>query len=146
MTGDRVLLDRAPVMFKSMTQKHVSLSVTAAELYAGVASAQDMLYVKNVIESIGLKVKLPMVLEIDNKGTVDLANSWSIGGRTRNIDVRQVFLRELKEAGVIKVIWVAGCDNDADIFTKNLDGPLFERFAKVFIGVDECTPKSLIPG
>ena len=145
VSGGRVLLNGAPVMFKSATQKHVSLSVTESELYAGVTCAQDMLYVKNVMESIGLKVKLPMVLETDNKGTADLANSWSIGGRTRHIDVRQVFLRELKEAGVIKVIWVAGCDNDADIFTKNLDGPLFERFAKVFLGVDEYTPKSLIP-
>ena len=66
------------------------------------------------------------LIEIDNKGAVDLANNWSIGGRT-------------------KVIWVAGCDNDADIFTKNLDGPLFERFAQVFVGVDEYTPENLIP-
>ena len=140
-----MLLNGAPVIFKSMAQKHVSLSVTEAELYAGVTCAQDMLYVKNVLESIGLKVKLPMILEIDNKGAVDLANNWSIGGRTRHIDVRQVFLCELKEAGVIKVIWVVGCDNDADIFTKNLDGPLFERFAQVFVGVDEYTPENLIP-
>ena len=37
-----------------------------------------MLYVKHVIESIGLKVKLQMKLEMDNKGAVDLANNWGI--------------------------------------------------------------------
>ena len=52
----------------------------------------------HVLESIQLKVKLPMVLEIDNKDTVDLANNWSVGGRTQHIDVCQVFLRELKES------------------------------------------------
>ena len=104
-----------------------------------------MLYVKNVLESLGLKVQLPMILEMDNKGAVDLANNWSIGGRTRHIDVRQVFLRELKEAGILKVVWVAGCDNDADIFTKNLDGPLFEQFSLVFVGVDKYTPEACIP-
>jgi hypothetical protein len=38
-----------------------------------------MLYVWNVLESMGFKVKLPMTLEMDNKGAVDLANNWSIG-------------------------------------------------------------------
>ena len=40
-----VYLEAAPVMFKSVTQQHVALSVTEAELYAGVSTAQDMLYV-----------------------------------------------------------------------------------------------------
>jgi hypothetical protein len=42
-----------------------------------------MLYMKNVLESLGLKVKLPAVLEMDNQGAVFLANNWSIGGMTR---------------------------------------------------------------
>ncbi len=56
-----------------------------------------------MLESLGLKVKLPMVLEMDNQGAVYLASNWSIGGRTRHIDVRSVFLRELKEAGVLVI-------------------------------------------
>ena len=60
VSGHRVLLNGAPVMFKSGTQRIVALSVCEAELYAGISCAQDMLYVKHVIESIGLKVKLPM--------------------------------------------------------------------------------------
>ena len=129
-------------MFKSGTQKHVALSVTEAELYAGVTCAQDMLYVMHVLQSLGLEVELPMVLEIDNKGTVDLANNWSIGGRTRHIDVRQVFLRELKEAGTLIVKWIPGAENDSNIFTKNLDGPLFKRFAQVYCGKDKYSPAS----
>ena len=73
--------------------------------------------------------------------TIDLANNWSVGGRTCHIDVRSCFLRELKEAGIIKVNWIAGSENDSDIHTKNLDGPLFEKFAQVYSGHDEYTPK-----
>jgi hypothetical protein len=62
-----------------------------------------MLYMKIVLESLGLRVKLPMVLEMDNHRAVYLANNWSIGGRTRDIDVWLVFLRELKEAGVLVI-------------------------------------------
>jgi hypothetical protein len=53
-----------------------------------------MLYTKNVLELISLKVKLPMVLEMDNKGAVGLANNWSVGGKTRHVDIRQCFLGE----------------------------------------------------
>ena len=58
-----------------------------------------MLRCMRVLESVGLKVEKPVILEIENKGAVDLANNWSAGGRTRHIDVRYYFLRELKEQG-----------------------------------------------
>jgi hypothetical protein len=38
-----------------------------------------------------------------------------------------VFLRELKEAGVLAIKWIAGAVNEADIFTKNLDRPTFQQ-------------------
>ncbi len=78
--GYRVLLEGAPVMFKSLTQKSVALLVCKAEQSSGVLCTHDMLYCKNVLESMRLKVKLPMLLKMDNKGAVDLANNWSVGG------------------------------------------------------------------
>ncbi len=74
-------------MFKSSMQKSVALSVCEAEQTAGVLCAQAMLYDWNVLKSMGLKGKLPMTVEIDNKGAVDVANNWSIGGHTRHVDV-----------------------------------------------------------
>ncbi len=62
-------------MLKSGTQHIVALSVCEEELYAGIACEQDMLYVKHVIELLGLKVKLPMKTEMDNKGAINLANN-----------------------------------------------------------------------
>ena len=62
-----------------------------------------MLYVMHVLKSMGLTVQLPMVLEVDNQGAVNLANNWSVGGRTRHIDVRQCFLSLLKKAGILIV-------------------------------------------
>jgi len=73
---------------KSSMQKTVALSVTEAELMAAVSCTQDMMYAKRILESLGLLVKLPMILEIDNKGTVNLINNWSVGGRTRHVETR----------------------------------------------------------
>ena len=78
-----------------------------------------------------------MVLEMDNKGAVDLANNWSVGGRTRHVDVRNYFLRELKDEGVLSIKHVSGEDNEADIFTKNTSGPVFEKHIRKFVGDDE---------
>ena len=69
-------------MFCSLTQKFVTLSVMEAESAAGVMISQDMLCVYPLMLSLGLEVKLPMFLEMDNKGAVNLANNWSVGGHT----------------------------------------------------------------
>ena len=78
-----------------------------------------------------------MVLEMDNRGAVELANNWSVGGRTRHIDVKNYFLRELKDQGILVVKHVAGDSNDADIFTKNTTTGVFERHLPKFVGKDE---------
>ena len=122
---------------KSAMQKVVALSVTEAETIAGVQCAQDMLYVKRVLEGMGLQVELPMNLSIDNSCAVDLANNWAAGGRTRHMETRMFFLRELKEAGVLLTKWMRGDENPVDMFTKNLSGPAFEKCARTFVGDDE---------
>lgn len=76
---------------------------------------------------MGLKVKLPMEIRVDNKGAKDLVNNWSVGGRTRHIGVRLNYLRELKEKGVIKIIWISSKENVADILTKNLSSVDYKR-------------------
>jgi hypothetical protein len=37
----------------------------------------------------------------------------------------------------LRVRWIAGDDNSADSFTKNLAGPLFEKHARTYAGDDE---------
>lgn len=137
VNGWCVLLCGAAIAFRSKMMPIVALSVTEAELYSAVLCAQDMMYAMRILNSIGLKVKLPMVLYVDNKGTHDLAHNWSVGGRTRHIEVKQYFLRELKEAGIIVVKWKSGDAQKSDIFTKNLPRPLFEKHGSNFFGVDE---------
>jgi hypothetical protein len=72
----------------------------SSELVASTQCAQDMLYDMRILESISLHMKKPMILKIDNKGAVDLANNWSVGGQQqmRHIEVQTYFLPEgLKE-------------------------------------------------
>ena len=67
VTGYSVFLNGAPVAVKSRMQESVTLSVSEAELVAATHCYQEMLYVKKVVETIGIKVKLLMILKVDNK-------------------------------------------------------------------------------
>eukprot|EP00957_Ditylum_brightwellii_P210400 15364934-Ditylum_brightwellii.AAC.1 len=55
-------MDDAPVNVKSAIQKIDALTVTDTETVSGVQCAQDMLYVKRVLEPMVLKVEVPMIL------------------------------------------------------------------------------------
>ena len=79
VSGNVTSLEGVAIIIKSIMQKLCALSVTESELYSGV------LYLMRLVESIGLVVQKPMILRIDNKGAVDLANNWSCGGRTRHV-------------------------------------------------------------
>ena len=47
------------------------------------------------------------------------------------------FLRELKDLGLLMTKFVPGDLNDAGVFMKNTTGPIFERHIPNFVGIDE---------
>lgn len=71
-------LEGVPVTVKSGMQKSATPSVTEAEAMAAVHHCvQDtMLFILEVLKSIGMQVKLPMILWCDNKGAVNLERKW----------------------------------------------------------------------
>ena len=122
------------------------LSVTEAKIAAGVIVAQDMLYMYRLLESLELEVELPMVLEMENSGAVDIANSWSVGGRTCHVDVRNYFLCKLKDQGLLVIKHIAGEKNDADTFTKNVILVIFDRHVLLYVGIDEYASNRVSSG
>jgi hypothetical protein len=137
VSGWSAKLNGAPYTRKSKMQKFVTLSVTEAECVAATSCVQDMMFGKRFLESLGLKIKLPMTLYMDNKGGVDIFNNWSIAGNTRAVSTRFAYIRELKEEGILEIKWKNGDDNNADIFTKNLDASTYEKHEQVYSGVEK---------
>ena len=82
---------------KSARQRTVSLSITEAELISAVECAQEMVFQMNILESVNLRVQIPMILWVDNKGTIDLVNKWSVGGQTRHVESKTWYLRAKRE-------------------------------------------------
>ncbi|KAL7573927.1 hypothetical protein ACA910_001939 [Epithemia clementina (nom. ined.)] len=142
VTGSSVFLNGAVISASSRMQDSTTLSVSESELIAGVETAQKMLFAMRVLEDMGLKVKKPMKLEMDCQGALSLAHNWSSSGRTRHIDVKYHFLRELKELGLIMPVWMSTASNTSDMFTENLPGPQFNKFLPTYC-TDEGVPTEM---
>jgi hypothetical protein len=104
-----------------------------------------MCFARSVISSLGLKVQLPMLIEEDNKGAVDLINSWTETGSTRHIATRIIFLRELKEKGVIIVQWISNVGMSSDIFTKNVGGSEFYKHLDFYVRQNPSVQTTTVP-
>jgi hypothetical protein len=74
---------------------------------------------------------------VDNKGAVDLLNNFSVGGRIRHIETRQYYLGELKENGIMIVLWKKGTLKSIDMYTHNVGRKEFEKHAAEYVGNDE---------
>jgi hypothetical protein len=75
-----------------------------------------------------------MTLKMDNKGAINLIDSWSVCGRTRHIDVSYFFLCEAKKKKVLMIEWVKSESNISDLFTKNLNIIFFRKQSAEIVG------------
>jgi hypothetical protein len=80
----------------------------------------EMDFVRQVIESLDFEVKLPMKMHVDNVSAIELARNYSTSGRTKHIDVRFHYIREMIEQGMLEIVFVPTNRNIADILTKNV--------------------------
>jgi hypothetical protein len=136
VSGWSIFIHGASTNNKSNLQNWVTLSTTETELVSAASCAQSLLFHYKLLSDLGLHVKLPMLLEVDNKGAKDLTCNWSAGGRMRHVDIRQFFLRDLKEDNIVRTKWISTADNSADLFNKNLAGHLFAKHIRTYVGVD----------
>ena len=90
-------------------------------------AAKEMNFIYQVLLSMGVKVKLPIVVRVDNIGAIFMAENVAVSQRTKHIDVRYRFVQEFVMDGFLRIIFVRTGDNDADIFTKNRSGERHEK-------------------
>ena len=83
-----------PISWRSIQQKSVSLSSSEAEYYAMSESIKEIIFVARLLEAVGMKVKKPMKIRVDNIGAIFMAENTTASPRTKHIDVRAHFIRD----------------------------------------------------
>ena len=134
VTGFIIYLLGVPICWRSKGQKSVTLSSSEAEYIAISEAVKEIRFIYYLLDSIGIKVELPIVVRCDNVGAIFMAENSSSGVRTRHIDTRYHFIREHIEDGFIKIVFVRSCENVGDIFTKNVNKEIYDKHVSKFLG------------
>lgn len=128
--GYKVYMNNALISWKSKSGKSVTLSSTEAEYFACSEATKELMFVKNLLETMGIKIKKPMIVKMDNTGAIFLANNYISGPRTKHIDIRVHYVRGYIQEGILKIEFVKSENNDADTLTKNTTEEIFMRHTK----------------
>ena len=128
MSGVAVAAGNSTVRCSINTQKIVTLSTTEAEYVALGDGVKEGMFVKAVLSFIvpSLSVKSVKLL-VDNEGGVNLEANPLSSARTKRIDVRFHFIRELVRIRTIAVEHIPTKKQRADILTKALIGTIFRE-------------------
>ena len=119
VSGYVVTLGGSIISWGSKKQDTVSLSSCEAEYIASVHCAQEIRYVQQLVEELVGK-QAPAKMFGDNNGAIFLSKHSHVGPRTKHIDVRYHYLRELQTEGHLEYLKIKGEDNSSDILTKNV--------------------------
>jgi transposase InsO family protein len=119
-------LNGDPVSWSSKKQRVVALSTCEAELYAEAAAIQEVLWLRGLMEEMGLHTQTGATVYGDNQSAIAVSENGVKGERTKHVDVKYHFVTEAVERGVIKLRWVPTTQQQADVFTKALAAPVFE--------------------
>ena len=129
---DRVLMCRgASVCWFSRTQKYVTLSTSEAEYVALGGAVKELLFLRHIWRLMLPSRVMPCFPFFeDNQGDVQLAQNPVANSKSKHIDVRHRFLRELVRQRDIKAVQVPSEFQRAGILTKALAYDLFALHQK----------------
>ncbi|PRQ41856.1 putative RNA-directed DNA polymerase [Rosa chinensis] len=137
-SGNVFLLGSGVVSWGSKKQPIVTLSTTEAEFVAATSGACQAIWLRKLLGVLGNNQQGPTDIYCDNVSAIKLSKNPVLHGRSKHIDVRYHFLRDLCKDGVINVIYCKSEDQIADIMTKPLKTAVFEKLRSL-LGV--CSRK-----
>ncbi|SYW77682.1 uncharacterized protein UHO2_02490 [Ustilago hordei] len=116
-SGSVALVYGNPVAWKSATQKCVSLSAVEAEFIAATEATREVLFLKQLLRSIGIATGTPTVYS-DNTGCIQVSKDPAQHWKLKHIDTKYHFVRNNIQEGRVQIKYVDTTRNLADVLTK----------------------------
>lgn len=137
MGGYIFYIDNVAIEWKTFKQKCVSLSTMEAEYVSMTEAARELVWFKNILTDKELNLIIDScVLHCDNQAAIHFSKSSIENAKTKHIDVRLHYIRDLIKNKVFEVNYVKSQKNPADIFTKPQVKDHIRRFcSEIFEGV-----------
>ncbi|KAL0420696.1 UNVERIFIED_CONTAM: Retrovirus-related Pol polyprotein from transposon TNT 1-94 [Sesamum latifolium] len=124
-SGYVFLLSSGAISWSSKKQPVVSLSTTEAEFIAAASCACQVVWLKRVLGKLGQNQDKSTLIYCDSSSAIKLSKNPVMHGRSKHIDVRFHFLRDLTKDGTIDLVHCRTQEQLADIMTKPLKLDVF---------------------
>jgi hypothetical protein len=142
-TGYVFTIGGVPVSWKSKRQPTVALSTAEAEYMALSAACQEVIWLRRILKNFSCAQKDSRIVFEDNQGCIALAKNPVAHDRTKHIDIRYHFIREMMESGEIDIKYKMSEEMLADLLTKGMSRDrhikLCQEFNLVKIGSFKST-------
>ncbi|KAG8497200.1 hypothetical protein CXB51_008576 [Gossypium anomalum] len=125
-TGYVFTLAGGPISWKSTLQSTVALSTIEAEYMAVTEAVKEAIWLQGMVKSLGL-VQEHINVYCDSQSAIHLAKNQVYHARTKHIDVRFHFVREIIDEGKICLQKIKTADNPADMMTKVVTATNFKH-------------------
>jgi hypothetical protein len=134
VSGFVMSLNGGPVAWKSKRQSCTTLSSAEAEFVAASICGQEVIYLRALLRSLGHgQVRATRVYE-DNASCIAMSENPVNAERSRHIDTRWYFIRDLVRDRMMKLVKCAGTHNVTDALTKSLPSPSYEKHMPYMLG------------
>ena len=116
----------APLTWGSAKQKCTALSSCEAEIIALSEASKDMVYFRKFLKGLDPSyITEPSYLATDNQAARDLSYNPEHHSKTKHVERRHFYIRDMVEALELRVPLVGTKDNWADFLTKPLEAKTF---------------------
>ena len=130
-TGYLSTINGAPNKWKSQLQSITATSSAEAEIYAASKATQDFMHLSYITSELGITdFPSPFRLKIDNSAAIIFMEDSSRVSRLKHIDLRQNWVKQMRDYDVVQPIKVGTDDNLADLMTKPLSGVKLRKFCE----------------
>ena len=134
MTGYLFSLNGGAVSWRSSRQGGVTLSSAEAEFVAASQAGQEAIYLRALLRGFNFRQVGATEIWEDNASCIMMSENPANRERTRHVDTRVHYLRELVRDGHVKLLKCAGPQNVADALTKSLPRPALSKHRQYMWG------------
>jgi hypothetical protein len=132
-TGYIATLGHNIISWKSTVQRTTALSSGEAEYIASCTAVKEVMWLRSVLNELGLKQVGATTIHEDNQGCIKLSNNPVKHGRTKHIDIQFHYQRERVAEGSVVLTYISTDKNIADIATKPLGRIVFTRLRDAIV-------------
>jgi hypothetical protein len=130
-SGYGFMIGDSLISWCSQKQPIHAQSAAEAEYYAAVSAANEAVWLKQLMEDLGIPQTTITIYE-DNQACIALSKNPQDHKKTKHIQIKYHVIRDYVNEGVIKLVYCRTKDQLADIFTKGISGCKLRPMLKEF--------------